>query len=86
MLLLLLVETLYDAMSQCAVLHPDAEEEGDEQEDEEEEWYADPSDEAELNEVQQAALDHLATVFEPRVNGKIDQGSDDGAFEDAMED
>jgi nucleotide-sensitive chloride channel 1A len=68
-------------MSQCAVLHPDAGEDGDEDEDEEEEWYADPSDEAELNEVQQAALDHLATVFEPR-----GQDSDDGAFEDAMED
>jgi nucleotide-sensitive chloride channel 1A len=77
------VETLYNALSQCAVLHPDAD---DEQEDEdEEEWYADPSDEAELNEVQRAALDHLSTVFQPQVNGKKSNETDEGAFEDAME-
>lgn len=83
LLYIFIVETLYNALSQCAVLHPDA---ADEQDDEEEEeWYADPSDEAELNEVQQAALDHLATVFQPQVNGKNSNDNDDGAFEDAME-
>ncbi|KAI9286904.1 regulator of volume decrease after cellular swelling-domain-containing protein [Umbelopsis sp. AD052] len=79
------LEALYNAMSQCAVLHPDADADGEEFEEEEEEWYANPSDEAELSEVQQAALDHLATVFQPPVNGKQTHENDDGAFEDAME-
>jgi nucleotide-sensitive chloride channel 1A len=81
------VETLYNALSQCAVLHPDAddEQEHEEEEEEEEEWYAEPSDEAELNEVQRAALDHLSTVFQPQVNGKKNNETDEGAFEDAME-
>lgn len=83
--LILIVEVLYNAMSQCAVLHPDADAEEEEFEEEEEEWYANPSDEAELNEVQRAALDHLATVFQPPVNGKQTHENDDGAFEDAME-
>jgi chloride channel, nucleotide-sensitive, 1A len=82
--MILIVEALYNAMSQCAVLHPDADADGEEFE-EEEEWYANPSDEAELNEVQRAALDHLATVFQPPVNGKLTDENDDGAFEDAME-
>jgi nucleotide-sensitive chloride channel 1A len=79
------VETLYNALSQCAVLHPDADDEQEHEEEEEEEWYAEPSDEAELNEVQRAALDHLSTVFQPQVNGKKSNESDEGAFEDAME-
>jgi nucleotide-sensitive chloride channel 1A len=83
--LILIVEVLYNAMSQCAVLHPDADADEEEFEEEEEEWYANPSDEAELNEVQRAALDHLATVFQPPVNGKQTHENDDGAFEDAME-
>ncbi|CAO3689908.1 unnamed protein product [Umbelopsis vinacea] len=79
------LETLYNALSQCAVLHPDADDEQEHEEEEEEEWYAEPSDEAELNEVQRAALDHLSTVFQPQVNGKKSNESDEGAFEDAME-
>ncbi|KAH8556270.1 regulator of volume decrease after cellular swelling-domain-containing protein [Umbelopsis sp. PMI_123] len=78
------LEALYNALSQCAVLHPDADADEEEYE-EEEEWYANPSDEAELSEVQRAALDHLATVFQPPVNGKKTDESDDGAFQDAME-
>jgi nucleotide-sensitive chloride channel 1A len=80
----MVVEALYNALSQCAVLHPDADADEEEYE-EEEEWYANPSDEAELSEVQRAALDHLATVFQPPVNGKKTDESDDGAFQDAME-
>lgn len=81
----LIVEVLYNAMSQCAVLHPDADADEEDFEEGDEEWYANPSDEAELNEVQRAALDHLANVFQPPVNGKQTHENDDGAFEDAME-
>jgi nucleotide-sensitive chloride channel 1A len=60
------VEGIYMAMSDCAALHPD--EESLDQEDyygNDQDFYADPSDEAELNEMQQAALRHLESVFEP---------------------
>ncbi|KAG1065629.1 hypothetical protein G6F42_026795 [Rhizopus arrhizus] len=47
------------------------------------EFYADPSDEAELNEMQQAALRHLESVFEPpTMNGHREE---DSMFEDAEE-
>lgn len=64
-----IVEGIYLAMSECAALHPDKEF-MEEQEESDQEFYA-PSDEAELNEVQQAALRHLESVFEqpPKMNG-----------------
>ncbi|CEG79981.1 hypothetical protein RMATCC62417_14382 [Rhizopus microsporus] len=63
------LEGIYLAMSECAALHPDKEF-MEEQEESDQEFYA-PSDEAELNEVQQAALRHLESVFEqpPKMNG-----------------
>lgn len=57
-------------MSECAALHPDEEFMAEQEAYGEEEYYADPSDEAELNEMQQAALAHLESVFEqPKMNG-----------------
>ncbi|KAI9315353.1 regulator of volume decrease after cellular swelling-domain-containing protein [Dichotomocladium elegans] len=65
------LEGIYAAFSECAALHPDeefmAEQEALENENE---YFADPSDEAELNEVQQAALRHLESVFQPPMNGR----------------
>ncbi|KAI8091285.1 regulator of volume decrease after cellular swelling-domain-containing protein [Gilbertella persicaria] len=60
------LEGIYLAMSECAALHPDHEFMAEQEEDSDgQEFYADPSDEAELNEMQQAALRHLESVFEP---------------------
>lgn len=47
-------------MSDCAELYPDNAIEN------EQEFLADPSDDTELNELQQAAFKHLETVFEPK--------------------
>ncbi|KAI9365319.1 regulator of volume decrease after cellular swelling-domain-containing protein [Pilaira anomala] len=64
------LEGIYMAMSECAALHPDEEFMAEQEAYGEEEYYADPSDEAELNEMQQAALAHLESVFEqPKMNG-----------------
>lgn len=60
-----IVEGIYMAMSECAALHPDEEFMAEQEAYDEEEYYADPSDEMELNEMQQAALAHLESVFEP---------------------
>ncbi|KAI9483310.1 MAG: regulator of volume decrease after cellular swelling-domain-containing protein [Benjaminiella poitrasii] len=75
------LEALYMAMSDCSALHPDHEFMAEQEDYEDEEFYADPSDEAELNEVQQAALRHLESVFQPppSTNGYANQ------FEDAEE-
>ncbi|KAI8350128.1 regulator of volume decrease after cellular swelling-domain-containing protein [Blakeslea trispora] len=62
------LEGIYLAMSDCAALHPDHEFMAEQEESDEGEFYADPSDEAELNEMQQAALRHLESVFEPPAN------------------
>lgn len=58
------LEGIYMAMSECAALHPDEEFMAEQEAYDDEEFYADPSDEAELNEMQQAALAHLESVFE----------------------
>ncbi|KAG2233529.1 hypothetical protein INT48_003400 [Thamnidium elegans] len=61
---------IYMAMSECTELHPDEEFMAEQGAYSDEEYYADPSDEAELNEMQQAALAHLESVFEqPTMNG-----------------
>ncbi|KAI7908008.1 regulator of volume decrease after cellular swelling-domain-containing protein [Cokeromyces recurvatus] len=75
------LEGIYMAMSECAALHPDHEFMAEQEDYEDEEFYADPSDEAELNEVQQAALRHLESVFQPApsMNGHVEE------FEDAEE-
>ncbi|CAO3658867.1 unnamed protein product [Rhizopus stolonifer] len=54
------VEGIYMTMSDCAELYPDNAIEN------EQEFSADPSDDTELNELQQAAFKHLETVFEPK--------------------
>lgn len=83
-LLIFLVEDIYLALSDCASLHPDQEFMAEQDEMEDEEYYTNPDDEAELNEVQQAALRHLESVFEqPKQNGSNHQ---DDQFENAMED
>ncbi|KAI8890184.1 hypothetical protein K501DRAFT_319879 [Backusella circina FSU 941] len=72
------LETIYMAMTDCAALHPDEEFMAEQQE--EEDYYADPSDEAELNEIQQAALRHLESVFEPpkpQINGVHKEDDED---------
>ncbi|KAI8973031.1 regulator of volume decrease after cellular swelling-domain-containing protein [Pilobolus umbonatus] len=71
------LDAIYMAMTECAELHPDSEFMA-EQEDSEEEYYADPSSETELNELQQAALRHLESVFVPN-------GSKQDKYEDTME-
>ncbi|CEP12441.1 hypothetical protein [Parasitella parasitica] len=72
------LEGIYMAMNECASLHPDEEFMAEQEEEEDGDFYADPSDEAELNEIQQAALRHLESVFEPpTINGH--------AFEDPVE-
>ncbi|CAO3641282.1 unnamed protein product [Cunninghamella blakesleeana] len=82
------LEDIYLALSECASLHPDQEFMAEQDEFEDEEYYTNPGDESELNEVQQAALRHLESVFEqPKQNGtdhKHDQKDDQ--FENAMED
>lgn len=79
---LFIVEGIYMAMNECASLHPDEEFMAEQDAyDDDNEFYADPSDEAELNEMQQAALRHLESVFEPpTVNGHREE---DNMFEDA---
>ncbi|KAI8638601.1 regulator of volume decrease after cellular swelling-domain-containing protein [Parasitella parasitica] len=73
------LEGIYMAMNECASLHPDQEFMAEQEEDDYDEFYADPSDEAELNEMQQAALRHLESVFEPpTINGLAEPE----AFED----
>ncbi|CAO3583979.1 unnamed protein product [Absidia cylindrospora] len=90
------LEDIYLAMSDCAALHPDEEFlaeqaalEGDD--DDDQKYYANPSDEAELNEAQQAALRHLESVFEPTPapsqNGTNHHTTDKThQFDDAMDD
>ncbi|GAA5811882.1 hypothetical protein MFLAVUS_005329 [Mucor flavus] len=64
------LEGIYMAMTECTELHPDEEFMAEQGAYSDEEYYADPSDEAELNEMQQAALAHLESVFEqPTMNG-----------------
>ncbi|KAG0175189.1 hypothetical protein DFQ28_005424 [Apophysomyces sp. BC1034] len=77
------LEAIYAAMSECAALHPD-EEFMAEQAESDEEWFANPDDETELNEVQQAALRHLESVFQPPQNGMNHDHS--GQFDHANED
>jgi nucleotide-sensitive chloride channel 1A len=78
------VEGIYMAMSECAALHPDEEFMAEQEElyGDDQEFYANPSDAAELNEMQQAALAHLESVFEqpPTMNGHKEE------FEDIEED
>ncbi|KAI9493873.1 regulator of volume decrease after cellular swelling-domain-containing protein [Zychaea mexicana] len=58
------LEAIYMAMSTCAALHPDEDFLAEQKAlEEENDFFADPSDETELNEVQQAALRHLESVF-----------------------
>ncbi|KAI8374199.1 regulator of volume decrease after cellular swelling-domain-containing protein [Radiomyces spectabilis] len=77
------LEAIYMALSDCAALHPD-EEFMAEQEAYDDEFFADPSDEAELNEVQQAALRHLESVFEqPTRNGVAPH--ENSQFDNAMD-
>jgi nucleotide-sensitive chloride channel 1A len=67
-------------MTDCAALHPDEEFMQEQEESDQDEYYADPSDEAELNEVQQAALRHLESVFEPpkpQMNGTHKEENED---------
>ncbi|KAJ8657083.1 hypothetical protein O0I10_007163 [Lichtheimia ornata] len=65
------LEGIYMALSDCAALHPDEEFMAEQEAlEDESEFFADPSDEAELTEVQQAALRHLESVFQPPMNGK----------------
>ncbi|KAL1926519.1 hypothetical protein VTP01DRAFT_5640 [Rhizomucor pusillus] len=65
------LEAIYMALSECTALHPDEEFLAEQAALEDEgEFFADPSDEAELNEVQQAALRHLESVFE-QPNGQV---------------
>ncbi|KAI8816571.1 regulator of volume decrease after cellular swelling-domain-containing protein [Fimicolochytrium jonesii] len=60
------LDALYQAISSCAALHPDPTEVGDDQDADEEDsndWYTTPESAQELNDLQQAALDHLSSVF-----------------------
>ncbi|KAI7870820.1 regulator of volume decrease after cellular swelling-domain-containing protein [Spinellus fusiger] len=75
-----ILETIYLVMSECASLHPD--EEFMAEQEEEDMFYADPSDAAELNDVQQAALRHLESVFEPVAQ---QNGVKEGQFDNSME-
>ncbi|ORX61467.1 hypothetical protein DM01DRAFT_317987 [Hesseltinella vesiculosa] len=71
-----LVEDIYLALSDCAALHPDLEDE----EEDDQQYFIDPSDPGELSEMQQAALQHLESVFEqpapPQQNGHAGQFDD----------
>ncbi|KAI8149622.1 regulator of volume decrease after cellular swelling-domain-containing protein [Fennellomyces sp. T-0311] len=73
------LEAIYMAMSTCAALHPDEDFLAEQRAlEEENDFFADPSDEAELNEVQQAALRHLESVFvQPQQNGEYDNNGRD---------
>ncbi|KAI8333560.1 regulator of volume decrease after cellular swelling-domain-containing protein [Chlamydoabsidia padenii] len=81
------LEDIYLALSDCAALHPDeeflAEQAALEGEDE---YYTNPSDETELNEVQQAALRHLESVFEQPAPNGVHQPDKNHQFEDPMDD
>ncbi|KAI9278425.1 regulator of volume decrease after cellular swelling-domain-containing protein [Phascolomyces articulosus] len=60
------LEAIYMAMSTCAALHPDEDFLAEQKAlEEENDFFADPSDESELNDIQQAALRHLESVFVP---------------------
>ncbi|KAJ3299606.1 hypothetical protein HK104_008199 [Borealophlyctis nickersoniae] len=93
------VDAIFQALSDCAALHPDAD--GEEEEDECDEWYtADHMNVSELNEYHTAVLDHLESVFEGpapgreqhshnvadrRLNGNPTNGGGQGQFADADE-
>ncbi|KAJ3268969.1 hypothetical protein HK104_005211 [Borealophlyctis nickersoniae] len=94
------VDAIFQALSDCAALHPDADGE-EEEEDEGDGWYtADNMNASELNEYQTAVLDHLESVFEGpapgreqqsqngadrRLNGNGTSGGGQGQFADADE-
>ncbi|KAI8086340.1 regulator of volume decrease after cellular swelling-domain-containing protein [Halteromyces radiatus] len=85
------LEDIYMALSDCAALHPDEEfmaEQAALEQENDETFYANPSDETELNEVQQAALRHLESVFDsaPTQNGNNHSDERNHQFDDAMDD
>lgn len=63
-------------MVTCASLHPDEGLDEGAFDDDDEDLFADPSDDAELNETQRAALQHLQSVFQPYDEHGKDNGSD----------
>ncbi|KAI9357296.1 regulator of volume decrease after cellular swelling-domain-containing protein [Zopfochytrium polystomum] len=56
------LHSIFLALSDCAALHPDKD--ADMEETEDDGWICADDDVGELDEVRQAALDHLSTVFE----------------------
>jgi nucleotide-sensitive chloride channel 1A len=83
-----IVEDIYLALSDCAALHPDEEFLAEQAalEEDDDTYYTNPSDETELNEVQQAALRHLESVFEQPAPNGIYHPDKNHQFEDAMDD
>ncbi|KAJ3183296.1 hypothetical protein HDU85_002322 [Gaertneriomyces sp. JEL0708] len=58
------LDAVFQALSDCAALHPDPDAEDDDEDDEGNGWIYSADDAQELNELQQAALDHLDSVFD----------------------
>ncbi|KAI8065288.1 regulator of volume decrease after cellular swelling-domain-containing protein [Gongronella butleri] len=85
------LEDIYLALSECAALHPDldmADEDNDAYEDgDDSNYFVDPSDPGELNEVQQAALRHLESVFEQPAppSQQHHQNGHEHQFDDAVD-
>jgi hypothetical protein len=81
------VDDIFLALSACAALHPDddagiemVEEDGEDNVG----WMYTAEDVlAEMNDVRQAALDHLDSVFQGPVPESADENKIDGQFEDA---
>ncbi|KAJ3154545.1 hypothetical protein HDU86_004674 [Geranomyces michiganensis] len=87
------LDAMYQAMSSCAALHPDPDADPNGTSDEEGSdngWVYAADDPRELNELQQAALAHLDSVFEgpnPLGNlGRTTEKSSDHQFADAEDD
>ncbi|TPX63683.1 hypothetical protein SpCBS45565_g06455 [Spizellomyces sp. 'palustris'] len=82
----LTAHAMFQAISDCAALHPDPDAEEDD--NEEGDWYYTPDDPQELNGLQEAALQHLDSVFEgPNPLGNLGGNANpNDQFADATED
>jgi nucleotide-sensitive chloride channel 1A len=84
-----IVDAIFQALSECAALHPDKDADLEDDEDGEGDWIYSASDADEIAGLRQAALEHLESVFEGPFPGGVDAASgasnDEGQFEDADE-
>ncbi|KAJ3416040.1 hypothetical protein HDV05_003399 [Chytridiales sp. JEL 0842] len=83
------LDAIFQALSECAALHPDKDQEGDlDMDGDDDGWIYNASDEAEIEGLRAAALEHLENVFEGPFPGSAAAGGpavEEGQFDDAEE-